>query len=110
MGGEEPTPFDQETGDSLTMDYKGQPREKNGRFSFGKLNGGSTSKQKSGKIKRTKAKMSRKEFERVSSGFFTDYPNLKPGTVKHYSYGRNRYRVVVKGPGEYEFISKVKLK
>lgn len=110
FGGEEPNPFDRETGDSLTMDYKGQPREKNGRFTFGKLNGGSTSKQKSGKMKRTKAKMSRKEFERVSSGFFTDHPNLKPGTVKYYSYGRNRYRVVVKGPGEYEFISKVKLK
>ena len=110
FGGEEAGPFDRETGDGLTADYKGQPREKNGRFSHGKLGKSSTAKKKSGKIKPAKAKMGPKEFERVTSGFFTDHPMLKPGAVKYYSYGTHRYRVTVKGPGEYEFSQKKKLK
>lgn len=110
FGGEEASPFDRETGDSLTMDYKGQPREKNGQFSCGKLGKSSTSKKKSGKIKQAKAKMSRKEFERVTSGLFTDHPELKTGEIKIYDYGTYQYRVFVKGPGEYRFISRTKLK
>lgn len=108
FGGEEPGPFEAETGDGLALDYKGQPRAKNGQFSFGKLGGSSTKGQKSGKIKRPG--LSRKEKARVSSGLFTDHPKLKPGEIKTYSYGTRRYRVVVIGPGEYNFISWVDLK
>ena len=107
FGGEEAGPFDQSTVDSLTMDYKGQPREKNGQFSYGKLGKSSTSKKKSGKIKQAKAKMSRKEFERVTSGIFTDHPKLKPGESSHYFYGKNFYVFTVKGPGEYRFTQKM---
>lgn len=108
FGGGDGGPFEQETGDVLTLDYKGQPREKNGRFTYGKIGKSSTPGKKSGKIK--KPKMSRKEFERVTSGIFTDHPKLKPGTVRPYNYGLYQYRVVVKGPGDYEFVSKKKLK
>lgn len=107
LGGEGADPFERDTGDALTLDYKGQPRAKNGQFTYGKLGGRSTKEKKSGKI--GKKGIGPKEFERVSSGFFTDHPKLKPGTVKYYSYGTYRYRVVVKGPGEYEFTSKKKL-
>ena len=110
FGGEEAGPFDRETGDGLTVDYKGQPREKNGRFSHGKLGKTSTAKKKSGKIKPAKARMGPKEFERVTSGFFTDHPMLKPGTERTYEYGVYQYRVKVKGPGNYEFSSKKRLK
>ena len=110
FGGEEAGPFDRETGDGLTVDYKGQPREKNGRFSHGKLGKSSTAKKKSGKIKPAKARMGPKEFERVTSGFFTDHPTLKPGTERTYEYGVYQYRVKVKGPGNYEFMSKERLK
>lgn len=101
--------FEQETGDAWAEDYKGQPRDKNGRFTYGKLGKPSTGKKKSGGHTR-KPKMSAVEFERVSSGFFTDYPHLKPGTERTYDYGTYQYRVVVKGPGEYEFKSRTKLK
>lgn len=110
FGGNDPGPFEQETGDGLTVDYKGQPRAKNGQFTYGKLGGGSTKGKKAGKIKSSKVKMSRKEFERVTSGFFTDHPSLKPGTERTYEYGVYQYRVIVKGPGNYEFKSKKRLK
>ena len=110
FGGEESGPFEQDTEDSLTVDYKGQPRAKNGQFSYGKLGGSSTKGKKSGKIKTAKAKMGRKEFERVTSGFFTDHPKVKPGEIKVYDYGTYQYRIFVKGPGEYDFISRIKLK
>lgn len=90
------------------MDYKGRPRAKNGQFTYGKLGGGSTTGKKSGKMK--SAKMSRKEFERVSSGILTDHPKLKPGERKSYEYGFYRYHFIVKGPGEYSFLFKNKLK
>jgi len=107
-GGEEAAPFEQNTGDGLTLDYKGQPREKNGRFSYGKLGGSSTKGKKSGKIK--KPGLSQKEKARVSSGLLTDHPRLKSGEIKVYDYGTYQYRVFVKGPGEYHFISRTKLK
>lgn len=110
FGGNDPGPFEQETGDGLTLDYKGQPRAKNGQFTYGKLGVGSTKGKKAGKIKSSKVKMSRKEFERVTSGFFTDHPKLKPGEIKVYAYGTYQYRIFVKGPGEYDFISRIKLK
>lgn len=108
-GGEEEDPFELDTGDGLTIDYKGQPREKNGRFTYGKL-GGSTKGKKSGKIKQTGAKMSRGESKRVSSGILTDHPKLKPGERKSYEYGEFSYHFVVNGPGEYAFLWKRKLK
>lgn len=110
LGGEGADPFERDTGDALTLDYKGQPRAKNGQFTYGKLGGRSTKGKKSGKIQQAKAKMSRKEFERVTSGFFTDHPKLKPGAIKMYAYGTHKYQVLVKGPGEYIFLSKSKLK
>lgn len=102
FGNNGPGPFEQETGDGLTLDYKGQPRAKNGQFTYGKLGGGgSTTGRKSGKMK--PARMSRKEFERVSSGILTDHPKLKPGESSYYLYGKNFYSFTVKGPGEYRF-------
>lgn len=103
FGGGNLDAFEQDTGDSLTVDYKGQPRAKNGQFSYGKLGGSSTAAKKSGKIKTAKAEMSRKEFERVTSGIFTDHPKLKPGESSYYFYGKNFYSFTVKGPGEYRF-------
>ena len=110
FGGGNVGAFERDTGDGLTLDYKGQPRAKNGRFSYGKLGGGSTAGKKAGKIKSTRAKLSPKEFERVTSGFFTDHPSLKPGTERTYEYGAYQYRVIVKGPGNYAFKSKKRLK
>lgn len=110
FGGEDQDAFQRDAGDALTLDYKGQPRTKNGQFTYGKLGGGSTAGKKSGKVKTAKVKMSRKEFERVSSGILTDHPKLKPGERKSYEYGFYRYHFVVKGPGEYSFLFKNKLK
>ncbi|MCM1236297.1 MAG: DUF1073 domain-containing protein, partial [Ruminococcus flavefaciens] len=107
-GGEVSGPFEQATGDALTADYKGQPRDDRGRFAAGKLGKPSTGKRKGGKIK--KAHMSKTEFERVTSGIFTDHPKLAPGEFKTYAYGTHRYHVIVKGPGEYVFLAKTKLK
>lgn len=103
-----PNAFEEPAGDSLTLDYKGQPRDKGGRFTYGKLNGssgkGSTSKGKSGKLA-----MSRAEKRRVSSGILTDHPNLKPGEEADYFYGRYYYRFTVEGPGEYFFTFRMKI-
>ncbi len=110
FGADGPDELQRVTGDGLTVDYKGQPRAKNGQFTYGKLGGGSTKGKKAGKMKSAKARMGPKEFARVSSSFFTDHPTLKPGTVKYYSHGTHRYRVTVKDPGEYEFSQKKKLK
>lgn len=89
------------------LDYKGQPREANGRFTFGKLNGKS-----SGALKRPAARstMSMAEARRVSSGILTDHPRWKPGEIHSYEYGLYRYRIVVKGPGSYRFIHRKRLK
>lgn len=100
-------PFELPVADSLTLDYKGQPREENGRFTFGKLGG----KRKSALKKRPEsAKMSKDEVRRVSSGILTDHPKLKPGERRYYDYGTYQYRIEVKGPGEYTFLSRKKLK
>lgn len=107
LGGENMDAFEREAGDALTLDYKGQPREKNGRFSHGKLGGNSTVGKKHGKMNTAKAKMGRKEFERVSSGILTDHPKLRPGESSYYFYGKNFYSFTVKGPGEYRFIRKM---
>ncbi len=103
FGGGNVGAFERDTGDGLTLDYKGQPRAKNGRFSYGKLGGGSTAGKKSGKVKTAEARMSRKEKARVSSGILTDHPKLKPGESSYYFYGKNFYTFTVKGPGEYRF-------
>ena len=110
FGEDSPDEFGRDTGDGLTLDYKGQPRAKNGQFTYGKLGGGSTKGKKAGKMKSAKARMSRKEKARVSSGILTDHPKLKPGEIKIYDYGTYQYRIFVKGPGEYDFISRIKLK
>ena len=94
-----------ETGDILALDYKGQPREKNGRFTYGKLSGGSTGKKKRGKI--SPVRMSKKEIARVSSGILTDHPQLKPGDVSSYLHGKYFYKFTVKGPGDYRFTKRM---
>ena len=54
--------------------------------------------------------MTRKEFNRVSSGILTDHPNWRPGALQVYEYGSYSYRVIVNGPGEYSFLTRTKLK
>ena len=94
--------FGLETEDALTLDYKGQPRDKHGRFTYGKLSGGSTSGGKRGKM--SPVRMGKREAARVSSGILTDHPKLKPGTKRYtYCYGKYCYSFSVKGPGEYRF-------
>ena len=94
--------------DALALDYKGQPREKNGRFTHGKLKGSSTKAKKDGKI--GTSKMTAREASRVSSGILTDHPNWKPGEQHIYEYGQYSYRVRVNAPGEYHFHGRRKLK
>ena len=107
--GEEPEPFTQETGDAMALDYKGQPREKNGKFTYGKLNAASTTGGKRGKMK--PQRMTKKEAARVSSGILTDHPKLTSGTDEHmYCYGLHCYWFTVNGPGDYNFLKKIRLK
>lgn len=109
LGFEEAGPFEQETGDELALDYKGQPRTKNGRFTYGKLSGTSTTGKKHGKMK--SQRMTKKEAARVSSGILTDHPNLKPGPESHtYFYGKYGYNFSVNGPGDYHFRGRFRLK
>lgn len=92
------------TAGSITLDWDGQPRDK-GRYSFGKMRGKPPLK------KRTKSgKISKAEAARVSSGILTDHPKLKPGEIRFYEYGKYQYQIEVKGPGEYTFLSRRKLK
>ena len=103
---EPPDNFERDTGDGLALDYKGQPRAKNGQFTYGKLGGGagSTRGQK-------RAKMGWKEKARVSSGILTDHPKLKPGTRKYrYQYGDYSYWFSVNGPGDYNFHRRNKIR
>lgn len=97
-----PSSFDSSAEDSLTLDYKGQPRDKNGRFTYGKLGKSrgksSTSKQRSGKLN-----MSRAEKRAVSSGILTDHPNLKPGEKAEYFFDHSYYQFIVDSPGKYYF-------
>lgn len=102
-GGEEPAPFEGNARDEAVLDYKGQPREKNGRFTFGKL-GGSSSTAKS---TRGTLGMSKAERRRVSSGILTDHPNLKPGEESDYFHGDYFYHFSVKGPGSYHFTMRI---
>ena len=102
--------FEQNTGDALALDYKGQPREKNGRFTYGKLGGGSTASGKHGKMKKP-VRMGKREAARVSSGILTDHPRLKPGPKQHmYAYGKYSYVFIVNGPGDYSFTKRTRLK
>lgn len=104
-GGEEPAPFEGNTRDGAVLDYKGQPREKNGRFTFGKL-GGSSSTAKS---TRGTLGMSKAERRRVSSGILTDHPDLNPGEKSDYFFGSYYYQFTVKGPGDYYFTQRVRI-
>lgn len=85
----------------LTLDYSpDQPRDENGRWT----NGGRSSTIK-------KPKMSKSEFNRVSSGILTDHPKLTAGSGVHtYYYGKNVYWFSVVNPGEYVFHSKERIK
>lgn len=77
-----------------------QPRDKNGRWTNGRGNG---------TIKRPK--ISRAEYNRVSSGILTDHPDLQAGPDWYvYYYGKNKYRFSVNAPGEYNFHSKERIK
>ncbi len=104
---EDASPFAYPAVDVLTMDYKGQPMEKNGRFTFGKLSG-----ERRSPLKRPTAggKMSVTEARRVSSGILTDHPRWRPGETHNYEYGSYKYRIVVKGPGSYTFIHRKRLR
>ena len=97
-----------ETGDALTLDYKGQPRDKHGRFTYGKLSGGSTSGGKRGKM--SPVRMGKREAARVSSGILTDHPKLKAGESYSYCYGKYHYKFTVNGPGDYNFYVRTRLK
>ena len=89
--------------DEMILDYKGQPREKNGRFSFGKMNSvGSTRQTARGTLSMSKA-----ESRRVSSGILTDYPNLKPGDEADYFFGSYYYQFTVNEPGSYRFTARI---
>jgi len=102
--------FGLETEDALTLDYKGQPRDKHGRFTYGKLSGGggSTGTKKRGKI--SSQRMGKKEAARVSSGILTDHPKLKAGESYSYCYGKYHYKFTVNGPGDYNFYVRTRLK
>jgi len=103
-----PASFEAPTGDSLTLDYPGQPREKNGRFSHGKLGKGSTQGKKNGKIKA--GKIGKAEYKRLSSQILTDFPKLKPGsTIYNYCNRNYFYRFSVNEPGNYTFHMKLPL-
>lgn len=107
IGGEVFAPFEGPAADALTLDYPGQPREEDGKFTFGKLGKGSKSSLK----KRPKgAKMSKKEAHRVSSGILTDHPGWAPGEIRRYEYGQYQYHVEVIEPGSYNFLYRKKLK
>ncbi|MBM6871220.1 hypothetical protein [Pseudoflavonifractor phocaeensis] len=95
--------FDGLAQDEAVVDYKGQPREKNGRFTFGKLTGGGSTKQTS----RGKLNMSKVERRRVSSGILTDHPNLKAGDRSDYFFGSHYYQFSVNGPGSYRFTMRI---
>lgn len=84
---------DRSKGDKLEERYAGQPRKKNGQFTFGK------------------ARLSKAERLRVSSGILTDHPKLEAdGCVYQYEYGNYYYKFAVKEPGTYVFYSKTKIK
>lgn len=84
---------DRSKGDKLEERYAGQPRKKNGQFTFGK------------------ARLSKAERLRVSSGILTDHPKLKPGNKSYeYEYGDYIYEFSVKEPGTYIFHSRKKIK
>lgn len=104
-GGEESAPFEGNARDEAVLDYKGQPREKNGRFTFGKL-GGSSSTAKS---TRGTLGMSKAERRHVSSGILTDHPDLNPGEKSDYFFGSYYYQFTVKGPGDYYFTQRVRI-
>lgn len=84
--------------DSLAFDYSpSQPRDKNGKWTSG---GGS------GTIK-----IGRVERRRVSSGILTDHPDLSVGPELYsYHFGNYVYRFRVKGPGDYSFHGRKKIR
>ena len=103
--GEETESFEWKAKDSSAEDYKGQPREKNGRFTFGKLNGGSSTRP----AVRATLKMSKTELRRVSSGILTDHPDLKAGEKSDYFFDSHYYEFIVKGPGDYHFTQRIRI-
>lgn len=82
-----------EKSDKLEERYAGQPRKKNGQFDFGK------------------ARLTKAERIKVSSGIMTDHPKLKPGNKSYeYEYGDYIYEFSVKEPGTYMFHSRKRIK
>ncbi len=62
-----------------------------------------TNANKSSKINK-KAKITKSEINKVSSGILTDHPNLKAdGTRYTYEYGNKFYIFSVRAPGSYNF-------
>ncbi|MBQ3391096.1 MAG: hypothetical protein IJG56_01665 [Clostridia bacterium] len=107
VGGEVSDPFDGSATDAAAFDWHGQPREDNGRFTFGKLNRKPSSKLKS---PRNSGRMSSKEKARVSSEILTWHPEYKAGETRSHFYKDHYYQFEVKGPGEYRFFLKEKIK
>lgn len=108
-GGEESGPFDAAAADeAVTMDYPGQPREKNGQFTSG---GGH------GKIKKTKyapspqrnrsgIQLKPKTYARLTGVLNTRYPGSQAGEVRKISDSKHTYIVRADGYGGFEVLSK----
>lgn len=98
--GESSSPFEGAAQDRAVLDFNPYHDPATGRFTSG---GGS------GKMKTIK--ISRKEWNRVSSGILTDHPNLQPGSTRYfYQYGNYTYKFSVNGPGDYNFHGRKKIK
>ena len=74
-----------------------QPRDERGRFAQGGSSMGRS------------ARIGKKEAARVSSGILTDHPEYQAGETHSYFYGDYYYQFTVSGPGEYQFIKRVKI-
>lgn len=99
MEGGDASPFEQNTTDALTVDWKGQPRNR-GKFSFGKMNGKSANKLKNFPFR---DKMSKREEKAVSKEILTWHPNYKSGEVHSHRWRGIYYRFDVIEPGKYHF-------
>ncbi len=83
------TPVDKSGNDDI-IDVRGNPNhDDKGRFTFGK------------------AKMSKAEIKRVSSGILTDHPNYKKDSTHVYEFGGHSYGFIVNGYGDYTFFAKI---
>ena len=99
--GEEASPFEQSTGDSLALDYNKNHDPSNGRFTSG---GGS------GKIGKTKyapspqrsykgIKIGAKKYAKLCGTLGTQYPGLNAGEIRYIRDAKRIYKVEADGYG-----------